>query len=495
VTLALGIDVGTTATKAVVIDDDGRIVAETERPTDLLSKHPGWAEEDPAQWWDNTCSLAGDLPLDQVDAVGVSGMVPCVIPLGDDGMPLRLSIQQNDARAVHEVAEVRERLKNANVLERTGSPVTQQSVAPTVLWLQRHEPEVWERTRAIVGSYDYISTRLTGGTHVERNWALESGLYDLQAQAWAEDVCGAVSLDPGLLPPVHASSDVIGAISPTAAAATGLRAGVPVVAGSADHVASAFAAGLLDEGDLLVKLGGAGDILLTTESPLVDERLYLDYHLAPDRWLPNGCMAASGSLIRWFQREIGGGAPFAELDAEGDAAGPGAGGIVALPYFLGEKTPINDPDARGVFAGLHLGHTRGHMFRAVLESIAYGFRHHLDVFSERGFEPRRVRVTNGGARSKLWKQVTADVLGHPLEVPAASAGSALGAAFAAGMGIGMFDDWSQIERFVDITSVVEPRAATRGAYEESYAMYREMYPRLRELFHAHARELESEAGE
>ena len=488
--LTLGIDIGTTATKALVVDDQGRIVAEAERPSELYSKHPGWAEEDPGQWWSNTCSLAAELPLDQVDAVGVSGMVPCVIPLGDDGMPLRLSIQQNDARAVHEVEEVRERLAGANVLERTGSPITQQSVAPTVLWLQRHEPGVWERTRAIVGSYDYISTRLTGNTHVERNWALESGLYDFQADAWAEDVCEAVGLDPGLLPPVHTSSDVIGEVSPSAAEATGLRAGVPVVAGSADHVASAFAAGLLDEGDLLVKLGGAGDILLTTNAPLVDERLYLDYHLAPDRWLPNGCMAASGSLIRWFQRELAAGAPFDRLDAEGEAAGPGAGGIVALPYFLGEKTPINDPDARGVFAGLHLGHTRGHLFRAVLESIAFGFRHHLDVFRDHGFEPRRVRVTNGGARSGLWKQVTADVLGHPLEVPEAAAGSALGAAFAAGMGIGMFDSWSQIEQCVNVTSTVEPRAATRDVYDEAYATYREMYPLLRELFRTRARQLE-----
>lgn len=487
-TLALGIDIGTTATKALVIDDAGHVLAETERPSDLVSRHAGWAEEDPAQWWTNVCSVAADLPLDQVGAVGVSGMVPCVIPLGDDGLPLRLSIQQNDARATHEVAEVRERLADARVLERTGSPVTQQSVAPTVLWLQRHEPGVWQRTRAIVGSYDYISTRLTGNVHVERNWALESGLHDFQADAWATDVCEAVGLDPGLLPPVHAPSDVIGEVSRGAAQATGLRPGTPVVAGSADHVASAFAAGLLDEGDLLVKLGGAGDILLTTESPLVDERLYLDHHLAPGRWLPNGCMAASGSLIRWFQRELAAGAAFAELDAEADAAGPGAGGIVALPYFLGEKTPVNDPDARGVFVGMHLGHTRGHLFRAVLESIAFGFRHHVDVFAERGFEPRRVRVTNGGARSAVWKQVTADVLGLPLEVPEATSGSALGAAFAAGKGVGMFDDWSQIESFVNVTSTVDPRGG--AAYEDSYAAYRDLYPRLRGVFHARARELE-----
>lgn len=486
-TLALGIDIGTTATKALVIDDAGHVLAETERPSDLVSRHAGWAEEDPAQWWTNVCSVAADLPLDQVGAVGVSGMVPCVIPLGDDGLPLRLSIQQNDARATHEVAEVRERLAGARVLERTGSPVTQQSVAPTVLWLQRHEPGVWQRTRAIVGSYDYISTRLTGNVHVERNWALESGLHDFQADAWAQDVCEAVGLDPGLLPPVHAPSDVIGEVSRGAAQATGLRPGTPVVAGSADHVASAFAAGLLDEGDLLVKLGGAGDILLSTDDVLVDERLYLDFHLVPGRYLPNGCMAASGSLIRWFHEQFGRETDLKALDQEAQAAGPGAGGLVLLPYVLGEKTPVNDARARGVLYGMHLGHTRGDVFRAVLEGISFGFRHHLDVFRERGHEPRRVRVTNGGARSELWKQVTADVLGLPLEVPRESAGSALGAAFLAAKGTGMYDAWSDIERFVDIGRVVEPDPAARAAADESYAVYRELYPTLRPLMHREVR--------
>ncbi len=480
-TLALGIDVGTTATKAVLLDAEEGVIAQAERPAELVSEHPGWAEEDPREWWANICALASDLDLDRVRAVGVSGMVPCVIPIGADGEPLRRSIQQNDSRATREVEKVRGWLADAEVLERTGSPVTQQSVAPTLLWLQRHEPGVWSETRTIVGSYDFIAAKLTGAAGVERNWALESGLYDFRTGGWAADICASVDIDPGLLPAVHAASERVGEVTRAASAATGLRQGTPVVAGSADHVASAFAAGLLEEGDLLVKLGGAGDILLTTADPLVDERLYLDYHLAPDRWLPNGCMAASGTLIRWFQRELAGGAPLEALDAEAERIPPGAAGIVALPYFLGEKTPVNDPDARGAFVGLHLGHTRGAMFRAVLEAIGFGFRHHLDVFAERGFEARRVRVTNGGARSPLWRQVTADVLGRALEMPA-SAGSAFGAAFTAGMGTGMFSDWSEVERFVSIRETVEPDPAAAAPYEEAYVAYRELYPQLRPLY-------------
>ena len=486
-TLALGIDIGTTGTKALVIDDDGRIVAEAERRADLRSPHPGWAEEDTAQWWGNVCSLAADLPLDEVRAVGVSGMVPCVICVDGDGRALRPSIQQNDARAVDEVDEVAAELAGSDILERTGSPVTQQSVAPTARWLARHEPEVWQRTRTLMGSYDFIAHQLTGERAVERNWALESGLFDLRAGDWAADVCAAGGIDLDRLPPVRASSEVVGTVTRAASAATGLREGVPVVAGSADHVASTFAAGLIEDGDLLVKLGGAGDILLSTAAPLVDERLYLDFHLVPERYLPNGCMAASGSLIRWFHEQFGRDTDLRELDEEARDAGPGAGGLVLLPYMLGEKTPVNDARARGVLFGMHLGHGRGHVFRAVLEGISFGFRHHLDVFRERGHEPRRVRVTNGGARSALWKQVTADVLGLPLEVPREAAGSALGAAFAAAFGAGLYDRWDDIEQFVDIADTIEPDPAARAAADENYAIYRDLYPTLRPLMHREVR--------
>ncbi len=481
--LVLGIDVGTTATKALLIDVEGRVVAQAERPCELHSPHAGWAEEDPEQWWANICDLQGELPLEEVRAVGVSGMVPCVILLDGGRGPLRSSVQQNDARATDEVSELASELQGARVLERTGSPITQQSVAPTARWMQRNEPEVWAATRTICGSYDLISQRLTGERAVEHNWALESGLYDLETGDWAPDVCAAAEIPLDLLPEVRGSSEVVGHVTDAAAAATGLPAGIPVVAGSADHVASAFAAGVVEDGDVLVKLGGAGDILISTTKPLVDERLYLDFHLVPGHFLPNGCMAASGSLIRWFDTELAGGADLATLDAEAAAVPAGSDGLVCLPYFLGEKTPVNDAHARGVFYGLHLGHTRAHMFRAVLEGISFGFRHHLDVFRERGFDPARVRVTNGGARSELWKQVTSDVLGLPIEVPAEHYGSALGAGFAAAIGAGLVDDWSQIDRFARVGRTLEPDAGVQAALDQGYDTYRELYPTLKPLFH------------
>jgi sugar (pentulose or hexulose) kinase len=245
------------------------VVAEYERPVTLSSARPGWAEEDPQDWWANVLELvreavagAGSRPI---AAVGVTGMVPALICLDAGGHPLRPAILQNDARADHEIAGLREELAGAGVLHRTGSPVTQQSVGPKLLWLRRHEPGVLARTASVCGSYDFVTA-------------------------------------------------------------------------GADHVAGALAAGLVDDGDVVVELGGAGNILAATTEPVVDERLYLDHHLVPGGWVPNGCMATTGSLVRWFQREIGAGVPLAALDAEAADAGTGAGGLVLTPYFLGEKT-------------------------------------------------------------------------------------------------------------------------------------------------------------
>lgn len=478
--LLLGIDIGTTATKAILLDPVEGVIAQAERSVTLHSDHPGWAEEDVDDWWANVAALCRELlPGREIVAVGVSGMVPCVVLQDKDGHPIRRSIQQNDARAAEEIRELGEELADARVLERTGSAITQQSVAPTLRWLQRHEPEAWARTRTISGSYDTIVHHLTGERSVEANWALESGLYDLETDDWAPDMLAAVDLNRALLPPVRRPDEVVGVVGSAAAGATGLSPGTPVVAGSADHVASAFAAGLVREGDLLVKLGGAGDILLTSAWPLIDRRLYLDFHLRPGLYLPNGCMATSGSFIRWFQAQMANGESLARLDAEAAASEPGAGGVVALPYLLGEKTPLHDPDARGAFIGLSLATTRGDLFRAVLEAISFGFRHHLDVFRELGQVPRRVRVTNGGARSHLWTQVTADVLGLPLETLTGHPGSALGAAFAAGMGVGVFSAWDDIERFVQVGDVVQPR--DHEAYEGPYRVFRALYPALREV--------------
>jgi xylulokinase len=488
--LILGIDIGTTATKGILLDPAAGILAEAEVSAALRSLHAGWAEEDPEEWWGNVATVtrscldsAGAGPGD-VAAVGASGMVPTLILLDRQGMVLRPSIQQNDARSYREIEVFRNQVSESVALEKTGSAITQQSIGPKLLWLRQHEPEAMAQAAYVMGSYDFIAYRLTGIRTCERNWALESGLFDLRKEFWDPEILELSTVGPEFMGQIRWASEVVGQVTRESARHTGLRAGTPVVAGSADHIASAFSAGLKNPGDLLVKLGGAGDILCSLDEPLVDRRLFLDYHVIPGKFIINGCMAASGSIIKWFRQQFAAQLEYEALDLTASSVPPGSEGLVLLPYFLGEKTPIHDPLARGVLFGLSLTHTPAHVYRAILEGIAYGFRHHLMVLSERGLEARRARVTNGGARSRLWKRVTADVLGLPLEEIAHHPGSSLGAAFVAGKGVNVFRGWEEIERFIRIADVVEPDQGSHELYGEIFSIYRALYESLKDHFQA-----------
>ncbi|MGD0704278.1 MAG: FGGY family carbohydrate kinase [Trebonia sp.] len=478
--LVLGIDVGTTSTKVVLADPLTAdpltgVVAQASAPAALSSPHPGWAQAQTAQWWENVCLLipqvlrAAAVTAADVAAVAATGMVPAVIPADAAGRPLRPAILQNDTRAKDEVAELAAALPGLDFTALTGSALTQQSVAPTLRWLAKREPEVWARTATVLGSYDWIAVALGARPHVERNWAIESGLYALSDGSLLDPVLDRAGIDRAVLPPVVDPGTVVGEVSAAAAAETGLRAGTPIVAGGADHVLSAYAAGLSSPGDWLVKLGGAGDILVVTGEVFVDERLYLDAHPRHGLWLPNGCMATSGSLIRWFQ-SVSGAAPVGELEDEAATAAPAE--LICLPYFLGEKSPLHDPDLRGAFLGLHLGHTRGDLYRAILEGIAYGFRQHAQIFAERGVLLKETaRVSNGGSKSRVWKQILADALGVALEPVLDHPGAALGAALAAGVGGGLLADWSAAGDLVTIGDPIEPDTSLKDRYAQAYQVY------------------------
>lgn len=489
----LGIDIGTTATKIILIDLKGHLLADVSLPATLHSPQPNFAEEDPLEWWQNLCDgipkclQTARVNAADVLAVGVSGMVPTTILVGRDGLPLRRSIQQNDARSYAEIDFFKSQLDERWVFETTGSAITQQSIGPKLLWLARNEPHLFEKTWMVMGSYDYINFRLTGNPCLERNWALESGLFDLHREDWVDSLLELGKINRKQLPPVHAPSDIVGRVTSEAAGQTGLIEGTPVVAGSADHVASAFSVGLKENGDLLVKLGGAGDILYSIDHLEMEERLFLDYHVIPGLYLINGCMASSGSIIKWFRNHFAPELDYPQLDKEAEGIPAGSDGLLLLPYFIGEKTPIFDPLARGLFFGLTLQHTRAHLYHAILEGISFGFYHHLQVMAERGWEVKRVRVANGGARSRLWRQVTADVIGYPLEEVAHHPGSSLGAAFVAGMGVQAFSAWSEIEKYINLAEVTRPDLDRHEKYRQLFSLYRQLYEDNKESFRRLAR--------
>jgi xylulokinase len=493
--LLLGLDIGTTSTIGILIDDQGGTVAVESRPVTFHSDHANWAEEDTEEWWRNVGEICRALiakigDAASIKAVGVTGMLPAVILLDAAGRPLRRSIQQNDARATTELDAYRAQMDEATFLSLTGTGYSQQLVGPKLMWLRKHEPEVFAQAKHVLGASDTITHWLTGSLQVEHNWALESGFVNITTGAYDDRLIGLAAIDRNLLPPIRKSHDVVGSITADAARHTGLNAGTPVVAGCADHVASAFVCGAARNGDLVIKFGGAGDILLSSDAPVADRRLFIDYHIVPGLYFPNGCMAASGTFLNWIVRNWAGG----EMEAARDAGMsihqwldrratdlPVDGDLLFLPYVLGEKTPLMDPHARGTLIGLGLHHDLRHVWRAALEGVVFGFRHHVEVFAERGLAVAQVFAADGGAASDLWLQIAADVLQRPVTRIDRHPGSCLGAAFVAGMGTGLLKDWSEIGRYVAAGRQFQPDPAA-AVLERKYRLWRESYTRLQTMF-------------
>lgn len=452
----LGIDIGTTSVKTILLSEEGKIEGELSRPHDLISFHPGWAEEDANVWWKNVKDciqyLSEEYPekIRNVCCIGCCGMVPSTVILDKDGVPLRLAIQQNDFRTREEIASVKKAINQNWLYDHTGSYTNQQHILPRLLWLQKNEPQVLELADSIMGSYDYILYKLTGEKSLELNWAAESGCFDIRKEVWFSSLLDQYHFSDNLFPKVHYPAEIVGETT-NVLKQEGLRAGIPVIAGSADHIASALGAGITKQGDVLIKFGGAGDILFCTDSIVTSEKLFFDYHDIPGKYVLNGCMASSGSLVKWFIKDVlheKSGEAIKELDNYAAYVKPASEGLIVLPYFLGEKTPIFDSEARGTIIGLTLSHTQYHIYRAILESVIYGFRHHLDVMHEIGYDAIRIKATDGGAKSPVWCQIAADILGTDICAFENHPGSALGVSFLSGIQAGLFNDYSEVDRIL-----------------------------------------------
>lgn len=493
----LGIDIGTTSTIGILVRTSGETLAVATRPVTLSSPRQGWAEENPEDWWANVRALVPDLlgragiAAGEIAGIGVTGMLPAVVLLDADGRLLRPSIQQSDGRCGREVAELRAEVDEAAFVRKAGNGINQQLVTAKLRWIARHEPDVFARIATVFGSYDYVNWRLTGRRAVEQNWALEAGFAHIQERALADDLIALAGIPRSAVPPMVASHEILGAVTEEAARATGLAVGTPVVGGAADHIASAYAAGIVAPGDVLLKFGGAADIMIATETAVPDPRMYLDYHLVPGLYMPNGCMASGGSALNWFVDRIAAGEAdaarragqslHARLDALAAQTPAGADGVQIIPYFLGEKTPIHDPEARGVVTGLSLNHGLGHLWRALLEGFGYAFRHHVEVFNDMGHPTTRFVASDGGATSRLWMQIVADILGAPVQLLTGHPGSSLAAAWMAAIGTGLSDDWAGTRAFIRPGDRVDPDAGNRALYGTGYRRFRETYRRLSDI--------------
>lgn len=482
---ALGIDFGTASSKAVLATLQGHIVATATTPHAMDMPRPGWAEVDAeAVWWRDAVLLfremvaaAGDHPI---AAVGVSGVGPCLLLCDDHGAPTRPAILYGiDMRATAEIDELTQRFGASTIEQTCGKQLSTQAVGPKMLWVRRNEPDVWARSARWFNSSSFVTHRLTGAYVLDHQTASQCDpLYDLGARHWHPT--WAAEITAGLpLPELAWPGEVVGTVGADAAAATGLPAGTPVTAGTVDAWAEAFSAGVRGGGDLMLMYGSTMFFVQTISGLRTHPDLWATNGVEPDTYTLAAGMATSGSITAWMQ-QITGGVDFGQLVTEAASTPPGADGLVMLPYFNGERTPVFDPQARGVIAGLTLRHTRGHLYRAIYEGIAFGIRQILELLDEACGAAQRIVAVGGGTRGGLWTQIVTDVTGRRQAVPEQTVGAAYGDALLAAIGAGLVPpstDWARIST----TTEVDP--STTALYDRMYEVYCDLYPATRPHVH------------
>ncbi|WP_344886442.1 FGGY-family carbohydrate kinase [Nonomuraea antimicrobica] len=474
-------DIGTSSSKGVLVAPDGAVVATAVREHRTATPHPGWFEHDAlAVWWADFAAIVAELArpdlASSIAAVGVSGIGPCLLPCTDDGTPLRPAILYGvDTRATAEIAAQTERFGAEAILDRCGSPLTSQAVGPKLEWLRANEPEVWARTRRMFMAHSWLVHRLTGAYVLDHHAASQcTPMYDTRAREWITDW----EIAPGLeLPSLLWSGEVAGTVTASAAAATGLPAGIPVVAGTIDAWAEALSAGVRSPGDVMLMYGTTMFLVEVLAERAVSPRLWGTVGVSPGTYNLAAGMATSGAITGWLRDLTG--ASFEALTAAAAQVGRGAEGLLMLPYFAGERTPLFDPKARGTIVGLTLRHGPGHLYRAALEATAFGVRHNLSAMRAAGGAGSRLVAVGGGTRGGLWTKIVSDVLQQEQFLPAQTVGAAYGDAMLAAGGVG-----SPVDGWNPVTSVVSPDPAAAEEYGRLYELYLDLYRSTAHIAHA-----------
>jgi xylulokinase len=483
--LLLGIDIGTSSSKGVLVRPTGEVVARATRPHEMALPRPGWAEHDAeAVWWaDFTALCAALLPqaASGIAAVCVSGIGPCLLPADAEGRPLRPAILYGiDTRATREIEELTAQYGADTILARCGSLLTSQAVGPKLAWLRRNEPDVWARTRYFFMANSFVTYRLTGEYVLDQHSASQCDpLYDMQTNSWIPE--WAAEIAPGLeLPRLLWPAEIAGTVTAAAAQATGIPAGTPVATGTIDAWAEAASVGVREPGDLMLMYGTTLFLVEVVTQPRPHRALWSTAGIFAGTYSLAAGMATSGALTAWLQ-DIAGDLPYETLLREAAAVAPGSDGLVVLPYFAGERTPIFDPRARGVICGLTLSHGRGHLYRALLEATGYGLRHIFEAMRDAGGGGKRLVAVGGGTQGGLWTQIVSSVTGRDQVIPSETIGASYGDALLAAIAVGLAApdaEWNPP------AAIVRPDPAAQEVYNRLYPIFRDLYPATREAAHA-----------
>jgi len=492
----LGIDVGTGGTRALVIDEGGRVISSaTEEHRPFASPQIGWAEQDPADWW-RACGLAVQKALaeghtlgDQIACVGLSGQMHGAVLLDEQARVVRPALIWCDVRTEKQCHDLTEKIGAERLIQLTCNPALANFTLTKCLWVREHEPSNWSQVRSLMLPKDYVRFQLTGEHAIDVADASGTLLLDVAHRRWSKEMLEAVEMDESMLPTLCESPEICGRISTAGAAATGLRSGTPVVAGAGDQAAGAIGIGVVSPRTVSATIGTSGVVLGATDAPALDPggRLHTFCHAVPGRWMVMGVTQAAGLSLRWFRDQFGArvGDQVESYDAlltEAAKAPPGCDGLLWAPYLMGERTPHLDPTARGALVGLTASHTRGHVIRAILEGVAFSLRDTFTIFSEINVPVKTIRLGGGGARSGLWRQIQADIYGQPVETVEAEEGAAYGAAILAGVGAGA---WPSVDAactaVVRVASKISPNAEDSLMMQKAYEKYRRIYPAMKSI--------------
>ena len=496
-TKLLGIDVGTGGTRAVLLDETGRVLgAATAEHAAMTSPKVGWAEQDPRDWWRAACSAIRECMTKagakgvEISGIGVTGQMHGLVLLDARGEVLRPSIIWCDQRTDAECRAITERVGAQRLIELTANPALTGFTLPKILWVREHEPEVWSRTHAVLLPKDYVRFRMTGALATDVADASGTLLFDVVNRQWSAPMLEIFGVSPDFLPKVFESPEITGGVSKDGASATGLREGTPVAAGGGDQSAGAVAMGIVRPGDVSATIGTSGVVFAATSSPKLEPqgRVHTFCHAVPGRWHVMGVTQGAGLSLRWFREQFGLSKngktqSYDEMAAEA-ATVPGADGLLWTPYLMGERTPHLDPHARGALVGLTAQHTRAHVIRAILEGVAFSLRDTLTIFRDLNVPVKSIRLGGGGARSSVWQQIQADIYGMPVDLIGVDEGPAYGAGLLAGVGTGV---WSSVdaacETAVHVAKRIEPIATDVELMDRRYQEYRKIYPALRKINH------------
>src|SRR6266571_3705161 len=492
----LGIDVGTSGTRALLIDAEGRVTTSaTVEHLPFSSPETGWAEQDPRDWW-RAATLAirdviskNDVQPEGISAIGFSGQMHGAVLLDQHDEVLRPSIIWCDQRTSAQCIAITAKIGATRLIELTCNPALTGFTLPKMLWVRELEPELWRQARSVLLPKDYVRLRLTGDKATDVADASGTLLFDVAGRKWSHAMLAATEIDEALLPRVYESPEITGVVSSAGAAATGLRAGTPVVAGGGDQAAGAVGMGIVRPGTVSATIGTSGVVFAASDKPALDPkgRVHTFCHAVPGRWHVMGVTQGAGLSLRWFRDQFGAGAddsrdPYERLTAEAARIPSGANGLLWTPYLMGERTPHLDPYARAALVGLTASHTRAHVIRAIMEGVAFSLKDSFTIFEEMKIPVTSIRLGGGGARSPLWRQIQADVYAHEVEIVAAEEGAAYGAAILAGTGVGA---WSSVDEACDavvrVAKKITPNQKDSSTMQQAYPAYRKIYPALKTL--------------